>query len=1351
MPETVIEINKIGKKYPVMFKTRSLLGNFLSFFGKKAEAKYLWALQDISFSVKKGETVGIIGENASGKTTLLRIISGITSASEGTIKVKGKVAGLLDLGAGVCPELTGRENIYLDASLYGLSRKEIDACFGKIVEFSGLGRFIEAQVKTYSQGMLVRLGFSVAVHADPDIFLIDDSLAVGDEEFQRRCLQKIAEFKQKGKTIVIVSHDLDSLSRICERGLLLKDGNLLKDDFMQKAVVRYVEAVGDKQAVACIDKGRLSVIFNAGRIILLWDGVPLTRSPGIYNSIQLFDGKWIMSWQAQWQVVENDTDSWKASGVLERYGLEVTLSCIVTDERSLKFITRLKFPESIMPKKSSFGLVINEQYTGFLKENRIEQIKLRTNADERWTDILRTDECGSPLMLISEQGLPALMAVFSRSEYKGFGLLQTAGTWQDARIMQMQVELPPGPRVSDNGTNIIDFASELFVLEKDEFERAIQKRQKERIICSKRIRLQLNDKSFHLFYDDISLSVYNNLTFGFMYEGCFFDLFDGQWWIKNNSSDTMTVCVSFKQLKIEAELVLSLTDNAVNWRMEVKTESEEKPDFLLLRLYLTQRYEKYFNVQEEKEFLAAAEHDEQVRFSRPECGFIGLLGEEKIPVLVIKGLPNGSLELQNAAFNVNSRILADKRAETNKAEGSILLFDSRPQVKEFILQEQKKLALNTLLVNEDFSLEFGGDKISIYYRGKEVTAGEGLCSGIYYEGRWHESINLPKQFEKSEKGLKVRIKRQIPELEEFWNITLKEDEIHWGIELDASELSADMNCKAGIILNSDFQQWVHSFNSGEFCDGSGTREVVDLNDVNNALLGAKTKGADLPALFFERKVALNPLGIIIQDEGGQRSLSFKFRGVREISDENRQEVFSAHIRLSSKELWESDISRYRLQNFSLVTKDGLQLFVAPNKVRLLFKDRQLTEKDGLRVSLVSSQRDFDTYHASWVIKKIGEKKISVQLKWKDLSVEQKWVFVLEDGVIEWSVMFAVKERFLLKELYVHMFLGCWINQWTTGKQKGEIDFCPSDMSSITLFDNRSDLIGLYRQKVSAANPIFVLNPMVNMNEWFLHIYKSYKEKSLTCGVNCVINREGIHLAAGRHQLFRGKIFLLKAEEYFSKLAINGKLSKHSPGIHQGKLSLLIDKAKVRLYWKEKELTAALGLFTAFLNNGSWINSALARWQSELSSDKAVISLCWNTLSVSQKWHIYVLNEREISWQVDTCLEGTEINSMETILMLNKNYDFYRIEEQVPGEFPVIFEADRWNQMGMTKEFISVSPQNRDFPKVVFKGTVPDYPYYNIVENSDALHASRVLRCEAKIDKKDILKPVCFKVNICIEE
>lgn len=202
----------------------------------------IWALQDVSFEVNRGEVVGIIGVNGAGKSTLLKILSRITTPTTGVATIYGRLSSLLEVGTGFHPELTGRENIYLNGTILGMRKKEIDRKFDEIVEFSGVERFIDTPVKRYSSGMKVRLAFSVAAHLEPEILLIDEVLAVGDHQFQKKCLNKMQDIGQEGRTVLFVSHNMPAVTRLCPRTILLSDGKVIADGPSPEVVSIYMNS-----------------------------------------------------------------------------------------------------------------------------------------------------------------------------------------------------------------------------------------------------------------------------------------------------------------------------------------------------------------------------------------------------------------------------------------------------------------------------------------------------------------------------------------------------------------------------------------------------------------------------------------------------------------------------------------------------------------------------------------------------------------------------------------------------------------------------------------------------------------------------------------------------------------------------------------------------------------------------------------------------------------------------------------------------------------------------------------------------------------------------------------------------
>jgi lipopolysaccharide transport system ATP-binding protein len=216
--------------------------------GRHRDKETFWALKDVSFEVQPGEVVGIIGRNGAGKSTLLKVLSRITEPTEGEVRIRGRVASLLEVGTGFHSELTGRENIYLNGSILGMSRAEMNRKFDEIVDFSGVEKFLDTPVKRYSSGMKIRLGFAVAANLEPEILIIDEVLAVGDFEFQKKCLGKMQDVADSGRTVLFVSHNMLAVRQLCQRGILIDEGHIVNDDDAENTVEKYLRSVRDEVA-----------------------------------------------------------------------------------------------------------------------------------------------------------------------------------------------------------------------------------------------------------------------------------------------------------------------------------------------------------------------------------------------------------------------------------------------------------------------------------------------------------------------------------------------------------------------------------------------------------------------------------------------------------------------------------------------------------------------------------------------------------------------------------------------------------------------------------------------------------------------------------------------------------------------------------------------------------------------------------------------------------------------------------------------------------------------------------------------------------------------------------------------
>jgi lipopolysaccharide transport system ATP-binding protein len=285
----------------------------------------IWALEDVSFEVAEGEVLGLIGRNGSGKSTLLRLLTRITAPTRGTARIRGRVGSLLEVGTGFHPELTGRENVFLNGSILGMKRREIAAKFDEIVEFSGVERFIDTPVKRYSSGMYVRLAFSVAAHLEPEILLIDEVLAVGDAEFQQRCLGRMEDMGESGRTVVFVSHNLQAIAQLCDRAILLDGGRVVADGDSSDVVAHYLQS------------GLGTGSFRS------WEDTPVPRDAAVRlrtarvvsaggEAADAIDVRQRVGIEISFDVLRDDVSVFPKVKVVDRRG-EIAFNAIDTDER----------------------------------------------------------------------------------------------------------------------------------------------------------------------------------------------------------------------------------------------------------------------------------------------------------------------------------------------------------------------------------------------------------------------------------------------------------------------------------------------------------------------------------------------------------------------------------------------------------------------------------------------------------------------------------------------------------------------------------------------------------------------------------------------------------------------------------------------------------------------------------------------------------------------------------------------------------------------------------------------------------------------------------------------------------
>ena len=331
-----IEVRNMYKQFKVQYDKANTLKDKILFWNRENHKEIHKVLNNINLNIKKGESVALIGTNGSGKSTLLKLMTKIIFPTSGTIETNGKLTSLLELGAGFHPDFTGRENIYFNASIFGLTRKEIDDRINEIIEFSELGEFIDNPIRTYSSGMYMRLAFSVAINVDAEILLIDEILAVGDQHFQEKCFAKLKELRDSGKTIVIVSHSLDTVKKLCRRAVWIYKGEIRLNGDPTYVINQYLNQVAldhQEEVKKAIEEGTHRAT-----------GIVTIDAPKDFSEINQNDGKFLCR-------------GWEISNSLE------SITEIYIDDKKLDSFKRY-------PRKDVFD-IYKEDYAGFLDVNRI--------------------------------------------------------------------------------------------------------------------------------------------------------------------------------------------------------------------------------------------------------------------------------------------------------------------------------------------------------------------------------------------------------------------------------------------------------------------------------------------------------------------------------------------------------------------------------------------------------------------------------------------------------------------------------------------------------------------------------------------------------------------------------------------------------------------------------------------------------------------------------------------------------------------------------------------------------------------------------------------------------------------
>ena len=556
-----------------------------------------WALKDICVEVEQKETVGIIGENGSGKSTLLKLIAGMLKPDRGKVYVEGRVSGLLELGSGFEVEMTGQENVFNLSSLYGLNQDEIKNKFKQIADFAGLGRFIHAPLKCYSQGMFVRLAFSLAIHMEPNIFLIDDTLAVGDEEFQKKCLKKIFELKEKGMTMLFVSHDINMLRRLCNRVILLKQGRLIKDGPIEKVVPLYTHMVGTKEGVGILECKDLSVVFNNGRIFLNWQDNALTSSSGIYTTFCI-NTRWYSSGQAEWKLKRETDTKLTACGTFYQLGITQVWKIELRDnaEILLDIEVESEYPLEIEEARMT-AMLINEYNQWFTMRER-GLFPAITKENKQWSSILDGSSIRKCIAVqaqeIVDKNIPSI--IFEESDITAGGAAQlfNAEGWVKSRVLQFKRNSVRN--YSDSEDSRLVYFSGILRLDIKDIQGYLNTLDDQNVICSGPIKLRFDRGHIEIFYKDTPLTKSGHLTLFIRANGRWYASDMASWSVSKINHTQLVAQGRYASLPLTHEYEIAIQNErsfVVKTSIEVQGETQITEQYA--RLEGSERYEYYYS------------------------------------------------------------------------------------------------------------------------------------------------------------------------------------------------------------------------------------------------------------------------------------------------------------------------------------------------------------------------------------------------------------------------------------------------------------------------------------------------------------------------------------------------------------------------------------------------------------------------------------------------------------------------------------------------------------------------------------------------------------------------------------
>jgi ABC-type polysaccharide/polyol phosphate transport system ATPase subunit len=808
-----IELNDVWLKYPVTFREK----------GKSTNEDF-WALKGIDLNIDKGEIVGVIGENGSGKTSLLKIIAGMVSPDKGKIKIDGKISTFISISSGFQVDFTGRENIYLVASLYGLSKEKIDAQLNKILEFASLGRFIDAQLKSYSQGMLMRLAFAIGVHVDTDILLVDEVFAVGDDWAQRKCIDKMFELKQSGKTIVFVLHDLMTLRRICTRGIFIREGKIIKDGLIDSTCDYYLETVGEKKGIVIKQKVKLGIVFNNGKLVFRWGDHSLNIPIYGFSTIT-FAGKKYSASSAHWQITASENDNeifatgrWNAEALCQQIKIKLI------NEKEFSWQVFVQVPSGALIQKYETPIIFSNLYSQWFTLDSEESFPKLFSHPEEWDCNIVKGIAGGLLGVVAKDSEKLPTVILDSGYSKSIVHLGNSGSIISGRVVTYENSLPallPGNSCStfecfSVTLRMFDKTEELLLQDFLAQRRSIVENSKS--INYGHLRIICEDHFVSIYLQDILLTRGLGLNTKFSYKGKVFSATEGRWRIAKANEKEIVITLSWDEdPPFNFFWRLRFENNKIYWIVEMEVKEKLSIRNKEVELILTPEYESWFASETQGNFdnLEICGNVVLSRYTHSQFGTKSLYRNNNfiLPAVLFsyeEVVPRAAYISKTKEQVVLRYIEMDLKENQDLNPGRYEYFKGCIQVTDnptYPKPIQNKLISTIKHKKITFGFEHG--KGSIFWGDLELTKKLGFYSSVLHNNLWVDSSHAYWEVEKSTQQYFVATGRWPGlSLMQIWELKIEaEDTIAWKITSDLWERSKVERWQVGCMLTDAYKEW----------------------------------------------------------------------------------------------------------------------------------------------------------------------------------------------------------------------------------------------------------------------------------------------------------------------------------------------------------------------------------------------------------------------------------------------------------------------------------------------------------------------------------------------------------------